>query len=109
MSPDEVRQARRRLRLTARALGEVLGVDGKTVMAWERGDAFPTKRYCDAIARTEREATAKQPKEREPAPSSASLAALQQPRLWALVAKLCAHPELLDAAEELAEDYELPE
>ena len=35
--------------LSARKLGEALGVDAKTVLAWEREEMFPTKRHTEAL------------------------------------------------------------
>jgi DNA-binding transcriptional regulator YiaG len=38
MTPGQLRQARARLGLTGAALGALLGVDGRTVRAWEAGN-----------------------------------------------------------------------
>ena len=49
MTGDEIKALRRTLDWTARKLGEALGIDQGTVLAWEREDLFPTKRHVAAM------------------------------------------------------------
>lgn len=117
MTGDEIKALRRALDLTARKLGEALGVDQATVLAWEREELFPTKRYVEAmcaLAKTgeegmreggasEKEETGEEGR-RGPAPWSA----LADPGVWRLFRKLVAYPELRAEVEELARKYADP-
>jgi DNA-binding transcriptional regulator YiaG len=107
VSPDDVKALRRELRLTARRLAEQLGVDEATVFAWERGDGFPTKRYCDAM-RALREAATAAPPPPPPDPAASPLQRLADPDLWCIVRKLAASPELFEAVRTLAARYPDP-
>jgi transcriptional regulator with XRE-family HTH domain len=42
ITPEEVSIRRRRLKLTQKELGELLGVTPNTIARWERGEFFPT-------------------------------------------------------------------
>lgn len=49
MTGEEIKALRRALDLTARKLGETIGVDQATVLSWEREELFPTKRHVEAM------------------------------------------------------------
>jgi transcriptional regulator with XRE-family HTH domain len=107
VSPEEVKQVRKALGATARQLGQALGVDDKTVFAWESGEQFPTKQYVAKLRGLEAQgptAFPKRPKGRKPSGPER----LADPELWSLVRKLVAHPALFDAALALGKDYPDP-
>ena len=109
MSPEEIRALRKRLKCTMQELAVALEVNPKTVIAWEDGDEFPTKRFIDhmnkldeagpgAVARLGRRA----------ARAATPMQALADPALWTLLRKLIAHPELRAKVETFAADYDDP-
>lgn len=110
MRADELRALRKELGCTAKELAETLGTDGETITAWERGDAFPTKRWVEALeALRERGPGAVRRKPRRTAPRDPSpMQLLADAELWALVRKLLAHAELRHAVAELAARYDDP-
>jgi len=109
MKPADIKALRKELRCTPRELAEALGVTPKDVMAWEQEDAFPTKRFIDAmdalrqkgpdgiVKRRGRRADARSPME-----------VLADPALWSLVRKLIAYPELREKVTELADRFDEP-
>ena len=109
LKPDEIKKLRQTLRCTPRELGEALGVDAKTVMAWEQDDQFPTKRYVDAMDQLREEGPGAVPRLRRGGRSNPPLMQLlNDPELWRLFRKMLAHKELRDKAAKLAESYDDP-
>lgn len=108
MSPDEIKALRTELRCTARELAGALGLEQAAVLAWERGELFPTKRHVDAMSALRTAgASAIAHRPRKGAPASATKA-LAEPELWQLVRKLIAHPDLRAAVAKLAAPYDDP-
>ncbi len=90
-------------------LAAALGVEPRTVVAWEDAEMFPTKQYIErmrALAEAGPSAIAK--KGRRRAEPATPMQALADPELWRLVRKLIGHPELRKKAEELAAAYDDP-
>jgi transcriptional regulator with XRE-family HTH domain len=107
MSPEDIKALRKDLRASARELATALGIEQADVLAWERGELFPTKRHCDAMAALRArgpDAIPRKPKRK----GATGLAALADPELWRLVRKLAAHPDLRGAVAALAEKYADP-
>jgi transcriptional regulator with XRE-family HTH domain len=98
MTGDEIKALRRALDLTARKLGEALGVDQATVLAWEREELFPTKQYVEAMRALVDEGG----RERSP------LQVLADPGVWRLFRKIVAHPALRAEVERAAAKYADP-
>ena len=46
MTPDELKALRKELSCTAKELAAALGIEQATVLAWEKGDLFPTKQFA---------------------------------------------------------------
>ncbi len=107
MSPEEIKALRGELGCTAKDLGAALGLEQAEVLAWERGDRFPTKRLVDEMNALRKKGPAAIPKKRRGAAPSPQKA-LADPAVWRLVRKLLFHPELFKAAEKLAEPYADP-
>jgi transcriptional regulator with XRE-family HTH domain len=105
MSPDDIKALRRELSCTARELAAALSLDQETVLAWERGELFPTKRYVEMMEELRKRGAAAIPRKRKKGAAVTPMAALADPGLWLLVRKIVGHPELRSAVEKLAESY----
>jgi transcriptional regulator with XRE-family HTH domain len=109
VTPEEVQKLRKDLKCSAHELGRALGVDANTILAWESGEEFPTKRYVDHMKKLEAQgpdAIARAPKGR--GRPKQGMDRLGDPKLWELVRKLCEHPALFDQVAKLAEAYPDP-
>lgn len=109
MEAEQIKQLREELKCTARELATTLELDQKTVLAWEKGDLFPTKKHVDRMEALRKEgpsAIVKKPigKRAKKTP----MALLDDARLWTIVRKLLAHPELFAKVEKLSEEFEDP-
>ncbi|HVY45423.1 MAG TPA: helix-turn-helix domain-containing protein [Minicystis sp.] len=107
MTPDDIKALRAELGCTAKELAAALGLEQAEVLAWERGDLFPTKRLVTKMQELREKGPGAIPKRRRGAPASPAKA-LADPELWRLVRKLSFHPELFAAARKLAEGYDDP-
>jgi len=109
MSPEEIKELRKKLECTAKELATTLGLEQDTVLAWERGDLFPTKRYVSQMQALEAKgkgAIARKP--RKNARPTTPMAVLADPETWKLIRKLCTNAELRREAQKLAEAYPDP-
>lgn len=107
MSPEDIKALRQELGCTARELAAALGVEQDAVLAWERGDLFPTKRLVGKMDELRQKGPSAIPKRRR-GPATSPFQAMADPALWRLVRKLVAHPELRAAVMKLAEPYADP-
>lgn len=105
MSPDELKTLRKELACSAKELAAALGVEQKTVMAWESGEQFPTKQYVDKMAGLRAKGPSSIPKK---AKSVDPMKVLADPTLWELVRKLAANKKLRDDVKKLADAYPDP-
>lgn len=106
MSPDEVRALRRELGVTARELARALEEEQETVLSWERGDTFPTKRLVTRMEALRAAGPSGMDAFRTKRRTAAALspwAVLADPAFHRLVRKLMAHAELRKQVEALAE------
>jgi transcriptional regulator with XRE-family HTH domain len=108
MKPDEIKALRKELGCTARELAAALGVEQATVLAWERGALFPTKRFVDGMQTLREKGPTAFARPSKASDGPDALRALADPALWALVRKLCAHEKLRAAATKLADAYPDP-
>ncbi len=109
MTPEDIQELRKELACTAKELGAALGLDQETVLAWERGDLFPTKRYVTKMEELRKKGkTAIVRKPRRGAVAASPMAVLADPETWKLVRKLVAHAELRREVGKLAEAYPDP-
>ncbi len=109
MEPEQIKQLREELRCTARELAAALELEQKTVLAWETGELFPTKKHVDRMESLRLKgpgAIVKKP--RGKSRTKTPMAMLDDPRLWSIVRKLLAHSELFAAVDKLAEEYDDP-
>ena len=109
VTPDDIKALRKTLRCTPHELGEALGVDRKTVMAWEQDSLFPTRRYIRLMAKLAEQGPGAVPRKRRGSnKNKAPLELLADPELWRLIRKLLAHPELRRQVGKLAAAYDDP-
>jgi len=137
VSPDEIKQLRKDLNLSARELATSIKAETEDVWAWETGERFPTKRFVTRMlalrkaggsksatdSRNQPAAAAAKPTAAGAAKPAAAAAAkpasarapdpvglvrLADPELWTLVRKLLQHPALFDKVAALAKDYTDP-
>jgi transcriptional regulator with XRE-family HTH domain len=105
MAPDDIKALRRELSCTAKELAQALGTDQATVMAWEKGELFPTKAHVDKMAGLRKQGPSAVPRK---ARGEAPMKVLADPALWELVRKLVAHKKLRDDVLKLAAAYADP-
>jgi transcriptional regulator with XRE-family HTH domain len=107
VTPDEIKALRRDLGCTARELAGALDLEQATVLAWEKGELFPTKQYVDRMAAFRAKGPSSIPRKAKGAAQSPAKA-LADPALWEIVRKLAAHKKLRDEVVKLAAGYPDP-
>ena len=107
MTPEEIKALRAELKCTARELAGALSLEQSTVMSWESGELFPTKKYVDAMAVLRAKGPSAIPKKAKGAQPS-PFRVLGDPGLWEIVRKLVAHKKLRDEVTKLASSYPDP-
>lgn len=107
MSPEEIKELRTALQCTTRELGEAVGVDQKTIIEWEAGRLFPTKKYVDRMLALKEKGPGAVPKKARGA-SPSPMKVLADPALWEIVRKVVAHKKLRDEVTKLAANYADP-
>lgn len=108
MSPEAIKALQKKLRCTTGELARTLKVEASTVVKWESGELFPTKRHVEqmnALAERGPDAVVRTPKG---ARAASPLSALADPKLWEIVRKLVAHPGLFAQVEKLAAEHPDP-
>ncbi|MFO0676659.1 MAG: XRE family transcriptional regulator [Polyangiaceae bacterium] len=105
MSPDDLKALRKELQCTAKELAAALELEQATVLAWERGEEFPTKKYVDRMEVLRAKGPSAIPKK---AKGDNPVKVLADPNLWLLVRKLAAHKRLRDEVTKLAAAYSDP-
>ncbi len=105
----ELQALRKSLQCTARELADTLQLDVATVRAWEQEEEFPTRKWVLALERLREQGPVAIPRRRRKPQPRKGLAALAEPTLWEIVAKLAAHPNLREQVARLVADYDLPD
>ncbi|HSO33951.1 MAG TPA: helix-turn-helix transcriptional regulator [Labilithrix sp.] len=105
VTPEEIKTLRKDLSCTAKELATALGLEQSTVLAWEKGDLFPTKAFVDKMAQLRARGPAAIPKK---AKGADPMKVLADPLLWELVRKLAANKKLRDEVAKLAASYPDP-
>ncbi len=105
MTPEEIKALRKDLSCTAKELAAALGLEQSTVLAWEKGDLFPTKAFVDKMAALRARGPAAIPKK---AKGADPMKVLADPALWELMRKVVAHKKLRDELAKLAAGYPDP-
>jgi transcriptional regulator with XRE-family HTH domain len=107
VSPDDIKSLRTTLGCSTRELGDAVGVDQKTIIEWESGNLFPTKKYVDRMLALKAKGPGAVPKKARGA-APPPLRVLADPGLWEIVRKLVAHKKLRDEVAKLAGGYADP-
>ncbi len=107
MLPEDVKALRAELKCTAKELGAALGIEQATVLAWESGDLFPTKKHCDQMETLRAKGPGSIPKKAKGSLASPAKA-LADPVTWELLRKLLVHKKLRDEVLKLAKAYPDP-
>lgn len=105
MTPDDLKALRKDLACTAKELAQALGIEQSTVLAWEKGDLFPTKPFIDKMEALRTKGPAAIPKK---AKGDNPMKVLSDPALWEVVRKLVANKKLRDEVIKLAAAYPDP-
>ncbi len=105
MTPDDIKALRKDLACTAKELAQAIGVEQATVLAWEKGELFPTKPFIDKMNALRARGPAAIPKKSR---GDAPMKVLADPALWELMRKLVAHKKLRDEVTKLASAYPDP-
>jgi len=105
VTPDELKALRKDLACTAKELAVALDLDQATVLAWERGELFPTKKYIDAMEALRARGPSAIPRKSK---GDDPLKALADPMTWELLRKIAAHKKLRDEVAKLAAKYSDP-
>jgi transcriptional regulator with XRE-family HTH domain len=92
MTPDEVKAVRKVLGCSARELAAVLDVTPDVVLAWEKGELFPTKRHVDLLAELKERGPSAVPRRSKRHKTPMML--LSDPEIWSVVRKMLVHEEL---------------
>jgi predicted transcriptional regulator len=107
LSPDEIKSLRSALGCSTRELGDAIGVEQKTIIDWEAGTLFPTKKYVDRMLALKEKGPGAVPKKARGA-APPPMRVLADPGLWEIVRKLVAHKKLRDEVTKLASTYADP-
>jgi len=105
VSPAELKALRKELACTAKELAAALDLEQKVVLAWETGELFPTKQYCERMEALRAKGPSAIPKKSKGGDPMKTLA---DPALWELLRKLAAHKKLRDEVAKLAAAYPDP-
>jgi transcriptional regulator with XRE-family HTH domain len=105
VTPDDLKALRKDLGCTAKELAVALGIEQGTVLAWEKGDLFPTKPLIDKMEALRLRGGAAIPKK---ARGDAPMKVLADPALWEVVRKIIGHKKLRDEVVKLAAAYPDP-
>ena len=106
MTPEELKALRVELKCTAKELARTLGLEQSTVMAWERGELFPTKAIIGemSVLRAKGPGAIVRVSNKKDEP----LRVLGTEDFQLLLRKLLAYEQLRKAAAKLAESYADP-
>jgi transcriptional regulator with XRE-family HTH domain len=102
MRPEEIKKLREELDCSLGELARAVGVEVKTLIAWESGDLFPTKSHVDRL-RAARQGGPDAVRRSKPPPVPSGLDALSDPRLWAIVTRLVRDAAFFAEVEKLAQ------
>jgi transcriptional regulator with XRE-family HTH domain len=105
VTPDELKALRTELKCTAKELAVALDLEQSTVMAWEKGELFPTKQYIDKMNALRAKGPSSIPRKSK---GGNPIVTMKEPIVWELFRKLAAHKKLRDEVAKMAEKYPDP-
>jgi transcriptional regulator with XRE-family HTH domain len=106
LTPEALKAARKDLSCTAKELAQVLGLEQSVVLAWEKGELFPTKQYIDKIEALRKQGPSAIPKKAKVA--TEPMKVLADPRILELLRKVISHKKLRDDVLKMADGYDDP-
>jgi transcriptional regulator with XRE-family HTH domain len=106
VTPEQIKDLRKELSCTAKELAGALALEQATVLAWEKGDLFPTKQYIDRMEALRAKGGGAIPKKAKG--NVEPMKALRDPAVWELLRKIAAHKRLRDEVQKLAASYADP-
>jgi transcriptional regulator with XRE-family HTH domain len=109
VSPEDIKELRKALSCTAKELAGALELEQATVLAWEKGELFPTKQYIDKMNALREKGPGAIPRVSKKNAPVSPMQALRDPAFWELVRKILAHKKLRDEVAKLAAGYPDPE
>ncbi len=105
MTPDELKALRKELTCSAKELAAALGLEQATVLAWEKGELFPTKPFIDKMEQLRTKGPGAIPRKSKGADP---IKTFTDAAFWELVRKLAAHKKLRDEVTKMAATYPDP-
>jgi transcriptional regulator with XRE-family HTH domain len=105
VTPNELRTLRKELACTAKELAGALDLDQATVLAWEKGEKFPTKPFIDKMNELRAKGPGAIPRKSKGADPMKVLA---DPAFFVLIRKLLVNKKLRDEVERLAASHPDP-
>jgi len=105
MQPEDVKRIRDALACSLGDLAAAVGVDVKTLLAWEAGDRFPTKRHADKLKALEKEGPSAVKRTGKKKPVSGP-ELLGDSRFWNVVRKMATNADLFAEVERLSAKYD---
>ncbi len=108
MLADDIKRLRTALDCSVGELAEAAGVDVRTVLDWESGERFPTKRHADKLEALRGAAPGAIRRKLRGKKPPTGFALLADSRLWAIVRKLVAHADMMTEVERIATKYDDP-
>jgi transcriptional regulator with XRE-family HTH domain len=105
VTPDDIKALRKDLSCTAKELAHALGIEQATVLAWEKGELFPTKPFVDKMNALRAKGPSAIPKK---AKGADPMKVLADPALWEVLRKILGHKKLRDEVVKLAQAYDDP-
>lgn len=106
MTPEQIKELRKSLACSASELAKALDVDARTVVLWESGEEFPTKRHVDSMQKLgEQGPSAILRKPKGKVTGVVGTDRLDDPKLWHIVKKLLMHPQFFDQVAKIADEY----
>jgi transcriptional regulator with XRE-family HTH domain len=105
VTPEELKALRKDLSCTAKELATALGLEQSTVLAWEKGELFPTKAYIDKMEALRKKGPSAIPKKSKGGDPVKTLA---DPAFWEIVRKIAAHKKLRDEVAKMSASYTDP-
>ncbi len=107
--PQDIKKLREELECSTRELADTLKTEQLTVMAWEKGELFPTKRFVKQMELLRKQGPGSIVRiRRGRSKQKTGMARLDDPKLWEVVRKLVEHPGLFDQVAKLADGFEDP-
>jgi DNA-binding XRE family transcriptional regulator len=106
VTPEQIKELRKTLACSASELAKALEVEARTVVLWESGEEFPTKKHVELMQELgEKGPSAILRKPKGKITGVSGMDRLDDPKLWHIVRKLLVHPQFFEQVVKIADDY----